>query len=721
MDKKDKKFFFLMLSLLLTTVPLAFSTLLSDVFELPKRFFLMTFTSWTLLYRVLVLKGVPWKLPPKKLTLTAVAYFMLVLISWFFSLNRASSKDYVIDLFCFIALFIITASVFNREDVKHIIPFLLITGTAVSVYSLIQHVGLDPVGWVQQRLVRSRSISTIGNPDFLSAFLIMLIPVALMNGFRKNSPFGGIASLFVCTLMIISNVLTYSRTGLIAMILGIIITIVLSGSWFFTSDKKKTAGIIILLIIAFSLVVAFEHYGNKPLRLARRLTSIISPGEINIATRMYLWKTAASLIKEHPVLGIGPDNFDVYYLKYRYLEPPLIRGRIASAESSHNYYLDIAVYSGIPALVAFLLFSGFLLREVFKLLKTCRNEINDEAIIFFGLAGGIITFFISHVSIYPVLPTSLLFWLFASFLIIPSSSLGGFEKNEKKSSPKDKKSQSFLSFVLFIILGIGLAVLFLIPVTADYYYNRALYYKSKFMGLSSIAPVFSKAMPEEEITQCLQRIRYQQRQFFEKSVHYFSLALRLSPLSQEYWLGFGKMLEAYSYINADADDNLRVVNGAIYAYNQAISLRPGNPYPYADKGRILSRWGEKEQAEQQYRLALKLDPYNPVFLTDLASLLEWTAQYRQAESLLLKACEINFMSSHSYGSLGIFYFWHGNYQKAEKFFTEAHVLEPKNTEYTKYLRWIQGIKNNQPALLYDLPPFTIEDAGYQPASEEPLP
>jgi O-antigen ligase len=93
--------------------------------------------------------------------------------------------------------------------------------------------------------------------------------------------------------------------------------------------------------------------------LRDRAESILDAGQNE--TRLNLWKTSLQIAQDHPVLGIGEDNWDLVFDRYR------VEGFYDTTVHAHNDYLAILVASGIPGLLAFLvtwvrvLASGFIL------------------------------------------------------------------------------------------------------------------------------------------------------------------------------------------------------------------------------------------------------------------------------------------------------------------------------------------------------------------------
>jgi O-antigen ligase len=78
-----------------------------------------------------------------------------------------------------------------------------------------------------------------------------------------------------------------------------------------------------------------------------------TPIGYSVMMKLEFWKTALSIIKQHPILGVGTgDVTDAFKVEYTKLDSWLNeKWRL----TSHNYYLYIAVALGIPGLIIFLI------------------------------------------------------------------------------------------------------------------------------------------------------------------------------------------------------------------------------------------------------------------------------------------------------------------------------------------------------------------------------
>ncbi|MFZ1720062.1 MAG: O-antigen ligase family protein [Candidatus Moraniibacteriota bacterium] len=82
--------------------------------------------------------------------------------------------------------------------------------------------------------------------------------------------------------------------------------------------------------------------------------SIITSDErSSIASRGMIWQSALQMIREHPLIGIGPGNFQREYIAYQQYFPPYLEW---SAPHPHNAFLDLWLEGGLFAVIGFALF-----------------------------------------------------------------------------------------------------------------------------------------------------------------------------------------------------------------------------------------------------------------------------------------------------------------------------------------------------------------------------
>lgn len=137
--------------------------------------------------------------------------------------------------------------------------------------------------------------------------------------------------------------------------------------------------------------------------------------------RTYIWKETLKLIWEKPVIGHGRDTFAYYF-------PQNDRNKIANlgtydviVSKPHNFYLDLAYGSGIPALLAFVTLVGFyLFYTAREKIKAARNGMAAYPTALFTF---ILAFLVQWMFNDSIIGTSVIFWiLFGISVSLPYAS-----------------------------------------------------------------------------------------------------------------------------------------------------------------------------------------------------------------------------------------------------------------------------------------------------------
>lgn len=147
------------------------------------------------------------------------------------------------------------------------------------------------------------------------------------------------------------------------------------------------------------------------------------------SSRGYIWSKAVDVIRNHPLLGTGPDSFGLYFPNTDYINMRYYGFDNQIVSKPHNLYLQIASQTGIPSLFAFLAFYLYYMICMSKtILKAPKNSYTQ--FISIGLLSGTFGYMISglandsHVSVAP------LYWCFIGI---------GFSINRMQKQTQDGK------------------------------------------------------------------------------------------------------------------------------------------------------------------------------------------------------------------------------------------------------------------------------------------
>jgi O-antigen ligase len=211
-----------------------------------------------------------------------------------------------------------------------LVDWLTAGAVAVSVLGLIQFLtGSNLI--TAEGVYRVRGL--YGSPNNLALFLGRTFPVALcLAAFGRRRRW---AYALAALPQLLALFLTLSRG---ALLVGLPAALLFIG----IVRKGKTLWAMLGVIAA---VVA----GLIPLAGTERIASLFRAGEGTTFLRLNLWRSAWAMIRDHPLRGIGLDNF-LYEYRTRYILPTAWEERNLS--HPHNILLDWWTRLGVLGLVA---------------------------------------------------------------------------------------------------------------------------------------------------------------------------------------------------------------------------------------------------------------------------------------------------------------------------------------------------------------------------------
>jgi len=216
----------------------------------------------------------------------------------------------------------------SKESILKFQQILLIPALLVASYGIFEYL----LGFSEGRVV-----SFFGNPNYLSVYLLLFIPISL--GLVTETSLSNVKRWFAGIVFIACScalLLTLSRGAW----LGTIVALTL-----FTVLKDKRF-LVLLLIIALIIPFVVPDY---VIDRFKTITSINSNMD-----RINLWSTTIEIIRDHPILGVGIGNFRPVYAEYA-------QGKLMA--HTHNIFLQFTVELGIPGLL-FIIYFLYLLGKI---------------------------------------------------------------------------------------------------------------------------------------------------------------------------------------------------------------------------------------------------------------------------------------------------------------------------------------------------------------------
>jgi putative inorganic carbon (HCO3(-)) transporter len=280
----------------------------------------------------------------------------------------------------------------TKQKLIRALSFLLI----VSIYSLVQYYQFDPL--VIYKNYRPMIFSTIGNQNFLGSLMVMLcsLTFGLSVFYRKWYYF-----LFF-TLFFSSLLASQTRGSWIAF------GIVFIGLTLLTFLFYRTKILGVLIALALMIFVALVLNYSKKNALSNRTNSIKTEikmkNEYGGSGRFKIWEITWGVIKDHPILGTGPENLkSVLKTEYKKELNAYYRMKGVTIDKAHNEYLHMAAVSGIPSLIVYLLLIGVIFWQNIPRMSKDKTKL----IIGFAVFGYLVQAF-SNISVIAVAP---IFWI----------------------------------------------------------------------------------------------------------------------------------------------------------------------------------------------------------------------------------------------------------------------------------------------------------------------
>lgn len=648
---------------LLFFTPLIFTSFNSELFELPKMYFVYLITLIILTLHLINFFQNKSKLLSTNLLVLPLFLFLLSQgISTYFSVDQHTSifgyysrlNGGLLSLISYIILFLILTVYIDKPFIQKIINVSLISGLIVSIYAIAEHFGIDKDIWLQD--VQNRVFSTFGQPNWLAAYLCILIPIGLAQSveyfYKKNKILFLIYDLSAI-IFFLALLFTKSKSGIIAAIISLGLFFILS----FLKNKKSLK----LLILNSSLLILFSLSINNPIK------DLLFPQKLKIADskienlnitpsediRKIVWKGALELWQKFPLFGTGVETFAYSYYWTRPAEHNLTSEWDFLYNKAHNEYINYLATTGALGLLTYSIFIGAIL---LLFVKTILKD-KDNIYLNLGLLTAFISILITNIAGFSVVVISLYFYLLP-VLISKDKSSFIFSFNFPKFI---SATSSIVIIIVALFLGQKTLFFYLADITyaqASEYddqnkYNLAYERIQESIAYRNDEPVYlDKA---SSVTAKMALVAHSQKndaltqKYIYETENYSNQALLISPANINFWK---ERAQSYYYLSSI---DPKYFQNAITALSKATILAPTDAKSFYLLGKFLQTANLSDKAIPFYQ----------------------------------KAIELKFNYDYAYFDLAKIYFDSKNYSEAKKYFQMVLKYAPDSQESKDYLNKIK--------------------------------
>lgn len=287
---------------------------------------------------------------------------------------KAAALRGLVELTLNLLLFLLLARVLKHTLARNwLILTYLLTALAVSVVGLRQYIfGVEALAtWVDPTSTladTTRVYSVLGNPNLLAGYLIPAVTfsVAAVFVWPRWVPKG--LALLLAIVNLLCLVLTYSRGGWIGLLVASFVLMALLVQYWsvwFTPFWRRWA--MPLLLGGTATFVVLAVLSVDVLR-ARVLSIFAGRGDSSNNFRINVWAAVLEMIRDRPILGIGPGHgaFNLVY--------PLYQHPRYTALSAYSIYLEVAVEAGLAGLMMFLWLLVVIFHQGWTQLQRLREQ-----------------------------------------------------------------------------------------------------------------------------------------------------------------------------------------------------------------------------------------------------------------------------------------------------------------------------------------------------------
>lgn len=274
--------------------------------------------------------------------------------------------------------------------------------------------------------------ATFLNKNIAAQYLMAILPLSIFLMISEKSVKLGWLWSVLSGLILFYHVMASSRTAWVASLITMLaVSIYAMCCTAFRQALRELprrivlARILLCLMVMGLIIPGREHRGiGSRLDMEQELYSLarfgdLGEGQINTAkVRIAMYVNALIMILEHPVAGVGLDNFQTHYPRYhnRLMETPTYRITTLPAKL-HNDLLQIVVELGLVGAAFFGLFLCYHFKAAHEAVE--RAQTAQEVLIRVGILTGFFGLVVLSLGTFPMrMPVSAFwFWMGGGILV----------------------------------------------------------------------------------------------------------------------------------------------------------------------------------------------------------------------------------------------------------------------------------------------------------------
>ncbi len=658
---------------LLGVLPLIFTFINDELFETPKLIVVYLVAGLIGLggLGLMLISGRKTWRRPQFLHWAVLAFVVTQIISTVLSIHPYTSlwgyysrlHGGLLSTLAYTCLFFVWSQVLTRKQVRSLIWVILIGGLLAGLYAAPEHFGLSPSCilsssglnwgvdcWIQD--VQNRVFGTLGQPNWLAAYIVLTLPVAIslfVHHFKTNhllkSRLTNWPNYFLLAYIYLNYAVllfTKSKSGFLALgVAGVF--------WLGLNIRRLSPGLTWLVGggLLISLLFGTPYSPDLPTmfdqathRLTTSSTSNSAPsvstdalppagGTDSGVIRQIVWRGAWQVFLRYPIFGSGVETFAYSYYQDRPLAHNLVSEWDFLYNKAHNEFLNLLATTGLVGttsyvvmLVVFIVTGWIFVIKKPPAGKTAHKIEGDQNIVS-GMMAGVVALTVSNFFGFSTVSVTTVMYAFLAFVIVLSSNHDDdlTIKNEQKINPN--------GYLILIVLGFSSLVL--TSQIVNYWRADVLYARSKALFVS---------------------------QAYQDSVDVLSQAIALRPSEALYYDELSNQVAQLASaldITGDSSGAAQLATTGVTASDVALELNDRHLNFYKTRSRVfllLSQINPNylSEAEKTIKQAMQLAPTDAKLVYTLARIYELQGKVPEAATAAQDAISLK----PNYGEVRVF-------------------------------------------------------------------
>jgi len=660
------------------------------------------------------------------LAIAGLAFVVSQLLATIFSLSPSISfwggherwVGTVANLCGFVILLAVPLACRSRRDVRGMASVVLLGSSIVAEIGISQHIWRSfPIpAWAYPRVG-----STLGNPIFLGAYLVLVIPLAAgrwiesVRRLRVGPSSSDVCDILLYTLLLAGQLVCLFLTGSRGPWLGAACAaLAFCAILAWRRNRPRLLVAALAIFIGVALLLLLLNLPKTPLQAlldlpyVSRLRLVRDSG--SVSERILVWQGAWELIHERPaiggaldhagwlrhVVGYGPETTQYTFWTAYPMDLFHHATNTAFLDRLHNRLLEVTLTSGVLGLVTYL---GYLVALGLCLLRQVnRARSLKDLLLPVALLSAIIGHFVQLQTGIEEIETLTLLWLYGGLALAlaiqvpevaesPAVEESKAIASESLQRGRNQVSPTLTGLVAQQDLGLGDVC------TADRHKNLSSLPRGKALAYSTLAALIGLVLVGavalrggREIAAASLYVESQDPRLpISDSQRFDALtsSIRLAPREPLYYTGKADL--NFRIAQSVPDDEplvkTKMLQCAVEAAEQAIRLIPYERSHHVTRAAIYGYWAKTtdpsaiDPAVESWQRAIELSPRDADIRASLGLLYLETGYTAEALRVIEEAIKLDPRNGESYYVLGLLYRELGQEELAQEQFKIGYSVD----------------------------------------------